>query len=116
MNSSHTDIYSLALHDALPIYTTPRTLPGSAASFTLAQIRDGFGPADWFPGDHHAMRSEEHKHELQSHRYLLSCPTRRSSDLHDTTNASRQCRVVHACADSRWVRTRRLVSGRPSRD
>jgi cytochrome c553 len=34
---------------------TPRTVPGSAGSFTLAQIRDGFGPADWFPGDHPAM-------------------------------------------------------------
>lgn len=35
--------------------TTPRQLPGSSGSFTLAQIRDGFGPADWFPGDHPAM-------------------------------------------------------------
>jgi cytochrome c553 len=34
---------------------TPRQLPGSGGSFTLAQIRDGFGPADWFPGDHPAM-------------------------------------------------------------
>jgi cytochrome c553 len=35
--------------------TTPRTLPGSNQSFTLAQIRDGFGPADWFPQDHPTM-------------------------------------------------------------
>ena len=34
---------------------TPRQLPGGAGPFTLAQIRDGFGPADWFPGDHPAM-------------------------------------------------------------
>ena len=34
---------------------TPRQLPGSSGSFTLAQIRDGFGPADWFPGDHPPM-------------------------------------------------------------
>ena len=34
---------------------TPRQIPGSRASFTLAQIRDGFGPADWFPGDHPVM-------------------------------------------------------------
>ncbi len=34
---------------------TPRQLPGGSGSFTLAQIRDGFGPADWFPGDHPAM-------------------------------------------------------------
>jgi cytochrome c553 len=35
--------------------TTTRQLPGSSGSFTLAQIRDGFGPADWFPGDHPPM-------------------------------------------------------------
>ena len=34
---------------------TPRRVPGSTGSFTLAQIRDGFGPADWFPGDHPSM-------------------------------------------------------------
>jgi cytochrome c553 len=35
--------------------STLKQVPGSAGSFTLAQIRDGFGPADWFPGDHPAM-------------------------------------------------------------
>lgn len=30
-------------------------LPGSALSFTEAQIQDLFGPADWFPNDHPAM-------------------------------------------------------------
>src|SRR3989442_1180653 len=34
---------------------TPRQVPGSAAAFPLAQIRDAFGPADWFPGDHPQM-------------------------------------------------------------
>src|SRR6187455_2352537 len=34
---------------------TPRTLPGSTLSFPLVNIRDAFGPADWFPGDHPAM-------------------------------------------------------------
>src|SRR5438445_12236134 len=34
---------------------TPRQIPGSSASFPLAQIRDAFGPADWFPGDHPQM-------------------------------------------------------------
>jgi cytochrome c553 len=34
---------------------TPRTLPGSTLSFPLASIRDAFGPADWFPGDHPPM-------------------------------------------------------------
>jgi cytochrome c553 len=35
--------------------TNPKHLAGSNLEFTLAQIRDGFGPADWFPGDHPAM-------------------------------------------------------------
>jgi cytochrome c553 len=30
-------------------------VPGSSATFTLAEIRNGFGPADWFPGDHPPM-------------------------------------------------------------
>jgi len=34
---------------------TQHQLPGSSQSFTLAQIRDGYGPADWFPGDHPTM-------------------------------------------------------------
>jgi cytochrome c553 len=34
---------------------TPRKLPGSSNAFTLAQIRDAFGPADWYPGDHPTM-------------------------------------------------------------
>ena len=32
-----------------------KRLEGSAGSFTLTQIRDAFGPADWYPGDHPAM-------------------------------------------------------------
>jgi cytochrome c553 len=34
---------------------TLKHVPGSELGFTAAQIRDGFGPADWFPGDHPAM-------------------------------------------------------------
>ena len=30
-------------------------LPGSTLSFTLNEIRDQYGPADWFPGDHPQM-------------------------------------------------------------
>src|SRR6185369_14413674 len=35
--------------------TSPKKLAGSDLEFTLQQIRDGFGPADWFPGDHPKM-------------------------------------------------------------
>ncbi len=32
-----------------------RTLPGSAATFSFAQLRDFFSPPDWYPGDHPQM-------------------------------------------------------------
>src|SRR3954464_13598613 len=35
--------------------TTKRTVAGSTGAFTLVQIRDANGPADWFPGDHPTM-------------------------------------------------------------
>jgi len=35
--------------------TSIKQLPGSTFIFTRQQISDGFGPADWFPGDHPAM-------------------------------------------------------------
>jgi cytochrome c553 len=38
-----------------PVDETAKHVPGSTLSFTLAQIRDGFGPADWFPADHPTM-------------------------------------------------------------
>src|SRR6266516_2184118 len=34
---------------------TMHKLPGSQFSFMLNQIRDQYGPADWFPGDHPQM-------------------------------------------------------------
>src|ERR1700687_3120387 len=35
--------------------TSMKQIPGSPLSFTLQQIANGFGPADWFPGDHPTM-------------------------------------------------------------
>ena len=35
--------------------SSKKTLSGSTLSFTLAEIRNTYGPADWFPGDHPAM-------------------------------------------------------------
>ena len=34
---------------------TLRHLPGSSGAFTVTQIRDAFGPDDWYPGDHPMM-------------------------------------------------------------
>ena len=35
--------------------TSMKRLPGSTLEFTRAQISNGFGPADWYPGDHPQM-------------------------------------------------------------
>lgn len=40
---------------AAPVDESLKGLPGSTLRFTLAQIRNAFGPADWYPGDHPAM-------------------------------------------------------------
>src|SRR5476649_1161512 len=81
LNSSHTVIYTLSLHDALPILDEVLAFH-VGGQFDV--VGEGFvdvefvpeGLAESFPG-----RSEEHTSELQSHRDLHSFPTRRSSDL-----------------------------------
>ena len=35
--------------------TSMKHLPGSSGAFTVPQIRDAFGPADWYPNDHPPM-------------------------------------------------------------
>src|SRR5438128_5300759 len=40
---------------AAPVDASSQQVPGSTLTFTRQQISDGFGPADWFPGDHPAM-------------------------------------------------------------
>src|ERR1044072_2994366 len=81
LNSSHTEIYTLSLHDALPIFLqlerigrdrvpVQRNLVAQRANERALRGRERVG-----------HRSEEHTSELQSHRDLHSFPTRRSSDL-----------------------------------
>ena len=40
---------------AAPADDSKKSLPGSTGSFTLTEIRNGFGPADWYPEDHPVM-------------------------------------------------------------
>src|ERR671926_257006 len=81
LNSSHTEIYTLSLHDALPICYVifPVRLsfnPGPKENIVVESDEDGH-----FSARINGARSEEHTSELQSHRDLHSFPTRRSSDL-----------------------------------
>src|SRR5476649_1680894 len=81
LNSSHTEIYTLSLHDALPIFelfARPVHEHGRAR-FGIGGIANGKCRAR--PLEQGIGRSEEHTSELQSHRDLHSFPTRRSSDL-----------------------------------
>src|SRR5476649_838945 len=87
LNSSHTEIYTLSLHDALPIYRPPTAAPvPMERNLVLTTcVDDKIGQLQKF--SQLAARSEEHTSELQSHRDLHSFPTRRSSDL-SATNRS----------------------------
>ena len=40
---------------AIPDDGSQRHVPGATLSFTLTQVRNMYGPADWFPGDHPPM-------------------------------------------------------------
>src|SRR5882672_8543707 len=81
LNSSHTEIYTLSLHDALPISLgqLPRVADGRRGHDELR--RRAVVPAQPAQAADDVGRSEEHTSELQSHRDLHSFPTRRSSDL-----------------------------------
>src|SRR5476649_555910 len=94
LNSSHTEIYTLSLHDALPILSM-KVVPTERCDWSppykdatekySAQVR---------LSDDYRSRSEEHTSELQSHRDLHSFPTRRSSDLVDEGRPDRALRLV----------------------
>src|SRR5476649_929304 len=81
LNSSHTVIYTLSLHDALPIYDLDLFEPvGAQGAARGHEIADRVGDLEAWR-DLNRARSEEHTSELQSHSDLHSFPTRRSSDL-----------------------------------
>src|SRR5476649_563153 len=81
LNSSHTEIYTLSLHDALPICRTQaEVLNGLFPNGQNGGV-DMFGNPMLGQNPMAQFRSEEHTSELQSHRDLHSFPTRRSSDL-----------------------------------
>src|SRR5262252_8333613 len=89
LNSSHTEIYTLSLHDALPISPTAQGIAERLQKPACSRAKHAE------PHDTHAhlgcrqVRSEEHTSELQSHRDLHSFPTRRSSDLSNRARDSR---------------------------
>src|SRR6476646_6075641 len=81
LNSSHTEIYTLSLHDALPI--SRAEVVEVAEDAIECTDKTSVGCQIWTENiaNRQQRRSEEHTSELQSHRDLHSFPTRRSSDL-----------------------------------
>src|SRR3712207_8294849 len=81
-DTATTEIYTLSLHDALPI-SAARPLPNSSASRFLFCFLSGTGRKSGFgcsrragctsPSNRHGSfpRSEEHTSELQSRQYLV---------------------------------------------
>src|SRR5947209_15059680 len=66
-DTAPTEIYTLSLHDALPIYQAASTLSmmsAAAGSFSVVSNR-------WYCGEVGGERSEEHTSELQSRQYLV---------------------------------------------
>src|SRR5256885_5463802 len=70
-DTATTEIYTLSLHDALPI--SPRENPGGRRHTTGSRYRHGdglqqrsFDFARWHATRHQRQRSEEHTSELQS--------------------------------------------------
>src|SRR5476649_469375 len=81
LNSSHTEIYTLSLHDALPIFAIAFEWD---SALIVSDARRDYGEHRFLAFGlitERLRRSEEHTSELQSHRDLHSFPTRRSSDL-----------------------------------
>src|SRR5476649_2689663 len=81
LNSSHTVIYTLSLHDALPIFGEVLRLVHVVGGEHDRLAERAHVAHDLPGGAPSGGRSEEHTSELQSHRDLHSFPTRRSSDL-----------------------------------
>src|SRR5471032_1243558 len=99
LNSSHIKIYTLSLHDALPICIR-MIVTGSNLHLlrveALTSSPPTFGAFSTLKID---GRSEEHTSELQSHQDLHSFPTRRSSDLH-TDDRNRKQSSPSPCRSS----------------
>src|SRR5476649_2446724 len=88
LNSSHTVIYTLSLHDALPIFP-PAGVVVVLGDLVEAKLLVVVGADPLRRVDGALLeRSEEHTSELQSHSDLHSFPTRRSSDLPTSRGSS----------------------------
>src|ERR1035437_4928965 len=106
LNSSHTEIYTLSLHDALPISDARNSKARGFLMFELLLQADKSLADGALAQAERTYRSEEHTSELQSHQYLHSFPTRRSSDLRRPQFQGSGVPDVRAAASGRQVARR----------
>src|SRR2546427_2975854 len=71
-DTATTEIYTLSLHDALPISATPTaSMPGTCTRIPRMSRRPKRSEATWRPWGSGRGRSEEHTSELQSQSNLV---------------------------------------------
>src|SRR5690348_17947933 len=90
-DTATTEIYTLSLHDALPIFPQKRSLDSSSAEISLS-LDDGESQRNRVP------RSEEHTSELQSPVHLvcrLLLEKKKKKKKHKTTATSKVQRRGH---------------------
>src|SRR5476649_2940948 len=103
LNSSHTEIYTLSLHDALPILLESGTVDVMHELGLDERMKRESMIDEALDIRFNGKRSEEHTSELQSHRDLHSFPTRRSSDLAGVRHGRRDARTRARRADEARV-------------
>src|SRR3712207_7307053 len=69
-DTATTEIYTLSLHDALPICASVYELPFEVGTFD-GVVSFGYASAASYDGAEREVRSEEHTSELQSRQYLV---------------------------------------------
>src|SRR3712207_7580404 len=78
-DTATTEIYTLSLHDALPIWSSTSPRPNGTRSTSAGRRRSPGTPRRWYssarscrrPPAGKRSRSEEHTSELQSRQYLV---------------------------------------------
>src|SRR5258708_29143211 len=97
-DTATTEIYTLSLHDALPIWSVSGA--GSCAKQESAVLADVLGPSPIFPA-RRKNRSEEHTSELQSPDHLvcrLLLEKKKNTRSRQMMSDGRQARETHRSA------------------
>src|SRR5256884_1376388 len=94
-DTATTEIYTLSLHDALPIYYLERKQSGR--SFLDGRLLVGSMNRGGIAGTVFEMRSEEHTSELQSRLHLVCrLLLEKKKKTKNNHEASVHCKIIHS--------------------